>query len=382
MSETNLMPCPFCGETPEIVQRNGYYLVNCPDDDCAGSNELGTVGQNGYVNERFAREAWNRRPAPTEDLRELTLACYAEARSITVDKARQDCITYSEDRSRIDAIAAEITTYTAALRAEVERLREIMTQQEIAINNGKHRDLMLSRTERDLSDEIEKSAHLRAQVVALGEALSRVRRLASGEEQVDDGEDAEDALRRVDRICSAALAGQGEGHNTYGTEREQPPVAPGHHWERLPGGGAALRADAPRDGEGEGVAATSIPVALGEAKPPYTETELLWYISNTPDLLDLLYDANLLPEQTAGSADYQQTLMIAAHWRRDAQPARPAGEDAESALAYMHDTAYAEGRAAALREALEVAQEVARNYNSDPRADTVRAIRRLLEKES
>jgi hypothetical protein len=51
---------------------------------------------------------------------------------------------------------------------------------------------------------------------------------------------------------------------------------------------------------------------------PYTETELLRYITDTPALLDLLYDTALLPEETGGSADYQRTLMIAAHHKRAA----------------------------------------------------------------
>lgn len=49
------------------------------------------------------------------------------------------------------------------------------------------------------------------------------------------------------------------------------------------------------------------------------ETALLNYISTTPSLLSLLYDIDLLPEQTMGKRDFGRTMMIAAYWRKEFQ---------------------------------------------------------------
>ena len=46
-----------------------------------------------------------------------------------------------------------------------------------------------------------------------------------------------------------------------------------------------------------------------------TESELLSYINDTPRLMSLLYDINLLPEQTMDSRHWRKTLIIAEQWR-------------------------------------------------------------------
>jgi hypothetical protein len=56
------------------------------------------------------------------------------------------------------------------------------------------------------------------------------------------------------------------------------------------------------------------------------EKELLAYISDTPALLSMLYDSDLLPEQTQGTGNYGRTLIIAIHWRRDHTPDPAASE--------------------------------------------------------
>jgi hypothetical protein len=50
----------------------------------------------------------------------------------------------------------------------------------------------------------------------------------------------------------------------------------------------------------------------------YTEDvkQLLRYICDTPELLSLLYDINMLPEQSEpGSIDWIKTLTIASAWK-------------------------------------------------------------------
>jgi hypothetical protein len=44
---------------------------------------------------------------------------------------------------------------------------------------------------------------------------------------------------------------------------------------------------------------------------------LLAYICDTPALLSLLYDIDLLPEQTVNTADYRTTLAIADAWKNN-----------------------------------------------------------------
>lgn len=43
--------------------------------------------------------------------------------------------------------------------------------------------------------------------------------------------------------------------------------------------------------------------------------EILLYINDTPALLSVLYDTDLLPEQTQETSDYYRTLLIAAAWK-------------------------------------------------------------------
>ncbi len=45
------------------------------------------------------------------------------------------------------------------------------------------------------------------------------------------------------------------------------------------------------------------------------ERELLNYINDTPRLLSLLYDIDLLPEQTLNSKYWIKTLIIAEQWK-------------------------------------------------------------------
>jgi hypothetical protein len=59
------------------------------------------------------------------------------------------------------------------------------------------------------------------------------------------------------------------------------------------------------------------------------EKEFLAYISDTPALLSMLYDSDLLPEQTQGTGDYGRTLIIAIHWRRDHTPDPPQASEAK-----------------------------------------------------
>lgn len=49
--------------------------------------------------------------------------------------------------------------------------------------------------------------------------------------------------------------------------------------------------------------------------PEEIRREALLYINDTPALLSLLYDTNLLPEQTHGTSDYYRTLLIAHAWK-------------------------------------------------------------------
>ncbi len=44
------------------------------------------------------------------------------------------------------------------------------------------------------------------------------------------------------------------------------------------------------------------------------EQELLLYISNNLDLMSLLFDINLMPEETDGTDKYKTTLLIADAW--------------------------------------------------------------------
>jgi hypothetical protein len=65
-----------------------------------------------------------------------------------------------------------------------------------------------------------------------------------------------------------------------------------------------------------------------QAKPDNElEKELLAYISDTPALLSMLYDSDLLPEQTQGTGNYGRTLIIAIHWRGDHTPDPPAASE-------------------------------------------------------
>ena len=54
MSATNLLPCPFCGDEPEYARDGEYHIVRCPECGAEMADEK----------KRFARDAWNRRPAP------------------------------------------------------------------------------------------------------------------------------------------------------------------------------------------------------------------------------------------------------------------------------------------------------------------------------
>ena len=47
------------------------------------------------------------------------------------------------------------------------------------------------------------------------------------------------------------------------------------------------------------------------------EKALCEFIYDTPALLSLLYDVDLLPEQTQGTRDFGRTMLIAAYWRRE-----------------------------------------------------------------
>lgn len=61
----------------------------------------------------------------------------------------------------------------------------------------------------------------------------------------------------------------------------------------------------------------------GAEPRPYSDEEkvLCQFISDTPSLLSLLYDIDLLPEQTHGKRDFGRTMMIAAYWRQQFPPA-------------------------------------------------------------
>lgn len=57
---TDLKPCPFCGETPEMVEEerlnNARYFIKCSNEKCK------MVVETLYSTERKrARETWNHR---------------------------------------------------------------------------------------------------------------------------------------------------------------------------------------------------------------------------------------------------------------------------------------------------------------------------------
>ena len=54
------------------------------------------------------------------------------------------------------------------------------------------------------------------------------------------------------------------------------------------------------------------------------QNDLLRYIANTPALLSLLYDGDLLPEQLLeGSRDWGRMLLIAGAWRAEQRRNEP-----------------------------------------------------------
>jgi hypothetical protein len=50
-------------------------------------------------------------------------------------------------------------------------------------------------------------------------------------------------------------------------------------------------------------------------QPDGEELELLNYVKDDPLLLSLLYDLDLMPEQTVNTKKYYDTLTIINHWR-------------------------------------------------------------------
>lgn len=56
---------------------------------------------------------------------------------------------------------------------------------------------------------------------------------------------------------------------------------------------------------------------MGEREYSLEEKSLLEFISGTPALMSLLYDTNLLPEQTHSTRDFGRTMLIAAYWRKE-----------------------------------------------------------------
>jgi hypothetical protein len=50
------------------------------------------------------------------------------------------------------------------------------------------------------------------------------------------------------------------------------------------------------------------------------EQELINYLNETPRLLSLLYDIDLMPEQTMDSSKYwKKTLVIIEHWKANSE---------------------------------------------------------------
>ena len=72
---TELKPCPFCGNAPEMESEDGFSFVRCYDQHCKADARSGL-----WLSESEAIEAWNTR-APvvvTDEMVERALDAYVK----------------------------------------------------------------------------------------------------------------------------------------------------------------------------------------------------------------------------------------------------------------------------------------------------------------
>lgn len=108
MTTEELLPCPFCGQPPDLGTFASAFTIHCANEDC----DIGA--ETSAVTEALAVEQWNKRaPSPTVETVNGEIAGWHEMHSL----AYKHAVTVTGDQPTADEIAKRIADELTAARA-------------------------------------------------------------------------------------------------------------------------------------------------------------------------------------------------------------------------------------------------------------------------